>query len=913
MEKHFAMLPQCKAFLLHQHVVKCAPATMGFVVAQTSTKRKCVLRRDVVNTLAPPSAITTLDAMLPLPTAGIDPLIEVADDASYIVSNDDEFEANANGWEDFCLVVTPPSVRLTHHNFMHTNDQKWTIDLLKVLDDMNAPDYAFADILTWAREANAANYSFHPAGGLSRSQSIDLLFDAMPNARQLLPSIVPVTCHNGSLSNVVVFDFVPQLLSLLQNPEIMQQCNLVIDVNCPLKPYANPTTVLGEALSGSVYREAYARYITKPHRQLFVPIIQWIDRTHVTGNARFSLKPYMFTPAIFTERFRRTIKAWGYHGFLPKVKRSSAQNQMERQGDPIRNYHLQLRAVLEPFAAANARLRNITLPLGPTQSISVDIVTCILFIIQDMQEGDMLCGRYGTHTKGIQRHCRACNVNYANLDNHLVQCTYLSADVMHKIALTGDVETRKRWSQHQLDNAFNSVPLADPVRGIFGATPCETMHCFRKGMIEMVTFLVLKNVPVSKRAALDRLAIHFHKTHRQTYRKMFPATDFSQGITNLTNISAAERLGLVFLFVIIFQYPEGWSILDTALHLRSKQATLSKILELFEGMLCLDAWLNQDTYWRLPDTDEAKASFLYSLRKLMKWCTTRIPVRDELGAKWNFPKFHELLHLVDDMIRFGASTNFCAQRPESLLILAAKKPGRRAQKRHGNSKYELQAAQRLAYSCMIDTVHSRIWKKSTITAPATGKIFESTGHASFCTLTRSPSLVMPQNFDHTYKWDTQTDLTSMSLPKELLRFLCNDFGDRVRIATEYRRDVYTFRCHPNFQSDGPIYDWMLVKFAGFQDNYPCRLAAVVINEAFDGTDVKSRKYKLVVQSTTKRLAKKSSVLLSEWLWQPFPYYVIDTDDIVAPCFVISVVDDHSVVLETKARHLWPAEFTSIFK
>ena len=106
-------------------------ATMGFVVAQTSTKRKCVLRRDVVNsTLAPPCAITTLDAMLPLPRAGTDPLIEVTDDASYIVSDDDEFEANANGWEDFCLVVTPPSVHLKHHNFMHTNDQKWTIDLL---------------------------------------------------------------------------------------------------------------------------------------------------------------------------------------------------------------------------------------------------------------------------------------------------------------------------------------------------------------------------------------------------------------------------------------------------------------------------------------------------------------------------------------------------------------------------------------------------------------------------------------------------------------------------------------------------------------------------------------------------------------------------------------------------------------
>jgi len=44
---------------------------------------------------------------------------------------------------------------------------------------------------------------------------------------------------------------------------------------------------------------------------------------------------------------------------------------------------------------------------------------------------------------------------------------------------------------------------------------------------------------------------------------------------------------------------------------------------------------------------------------------------------WKFPKFHELLHIVDDMSRFGSPVNFCAQRPESLLIPAAKNLGDR--------------------------------------------------------------------------------------------------------------------------------------------------------------------------------------------------------------------------------------------
>ena len=61
------------------------------------------------------------------------------------------------------------------------------------------------------------------------------------------------------------------------------------------------------------------------------------------------------------------------------------------------------------------------------------------------------------------------------------------------------------------------------------------------------------------------------------------------------------------------------------------------------------------------------------------------------------------------MSRFGAPTNFCAQRPESLLISAAKQPERHAQKRHQGIDYELQAAQRLAASGIIDTAYERIF------------------------------------------------------------------------------------------------------------------------------------------------------------------------------------------------------------
>ena len=308
-------------------------------------------------------------------------------------SDDDDVSVMSDDTDNIQFVPPPTDIPL-----MFTTDQKWTIAFLKLLDDMNAPDYAFKAIIKWARAAKDDNYSFFPKGGLSRSKNVDILFQSVTNATQLLPAIQPVSEANVSQCDVIAFDFVPQLLKLLQNRKIMTQENLVIDVGNPLQQFKSPNGDIGEALSGSVYRDAYAEYIQHPDRELFVPIIQWIDRTSVTGNDRFSLKPYMFTPAIFKEKFRRKIGAWGYHGFLPKSRDSSAQNQTKPQGDNLRNYHAQLKVVLKTFQTANDCLKNVTLPLGPTGEMTVDIETCILFIIQDMQEGDMLCGRYGIHT-----------------------------------------------------------------------------------------------------------------------------------------------------------------------------------------------------------------------------------------------------------------------------------------------------------------------------------------------------------------------------------------------------------------------------------------------------------------------------------------------------------------------------------
>jgi hypothetical protein len=57
----------------------------------------------------------------------------------------------------------------------------------------------------------------------------------MNNATQLLPSVHKVVVPHGAPCDVITFDFVPQCLKLLHNPEIMTHANLLIDVQNPMR------------------------------------------------------------------------------------------------------------------------------------------------------------------------------------------------------------------------------------------------------------------------------------------------------------------------------------------------------------------------------------------------------------------------------------------------------------------------------------------------------------------------------------------------------------------------------------------------------------------------------------------------------------------------------------------------------
>ena len=135
---------------------------------------------------------------------------------------------------------------------------------------------------------------------------------------------------------------------------------------------------------------------------------------------------------------------------------------------------------------------------------------------------------------------------------------------------------------------------------------------------------------------------------------------------------------------------------------------------------------------------------------------------------------------------------------------------------------------------MINAVYTRIWNATALTADApnpaqavdTPVVVTHTGKATFATLTSDLAT------GYQLRWHTKTNVASMHLPDALLGFLCFHFGSNVRVCTELYHQNATYRCHPSYQSGGPLYDWFnatqTTKHNNNTTTFPCQLMAVVV-------------------------------------------------------------------------------------
>jgi hypothetical protein len=175
---------------------------------------------------------------------------------------------------------------------------------------------------------------------------------SLHNAEQMLPHLetidLPDPLPDMNTMNVICYDFVPQLLSILQDPKMMSSNNLVLDPKNPLAMYKPLDCRLGEALSGSAYQDMYHRLITDPSKQLLCPLICYTDSTQIDSLSWFALEPFLFTFTLLSHAACNKANAWRPFGYVQQLKSNLRSDQCKLSSSAkARNYHAQLQAMLK--------------------------------------------------------------------------------------------------------------------------------------------------------------------------------------------------------------------------------------------------------------------------------------------------------------------------------------------------------------------------------------------------------------------------------------------------------------------------------------------------------------------------------------------------------------------------------------
>ena len=292
LNKHFGAKPACREYAMQLVVAtlkeqegQCAPSqhtkavgTVGPVPILGQATQLALPSTDS------PELDDTNDSVVDFP---------MADTTTHI----EDFEETGFQNEEYDIVDLP-GYRTTY-----TKNQQVEIFLLKLCTEMEAPLYAFEEIMQWARKAYLDGYDFVPLQRTYRSQ-IDKL-EVWMGMEDQRPEEVAVTLpgvNGDDIIKVTRFDFTTQLRSMLDDPVLNRDKNLVINPVDRFQRYSPPDGRLGECISGSWYNHAWDEMEKDGICDFMIPIILYIDKTQISISGKLTLFPVQMSLGIFSEK-----------------------------------------------------------------------------------------------------------------------------------------------------------------------------------------------------------------------------------------------------------------------------------------------------------------------------------------------------------------------------------------------------------------------------------------------------------------------------------------------------------------------------------------------------------------------------------------------------------------------------------
>ena len=218
------------------------------------------------------------------------------------------------------------------------------------------------------------------------------------------------------------------------------------------------------------------------------------------------------------------------------------------------------------------------------------------------------------------------------------------------------------------------------------------------------------------------------------------------------------------------------------------------------------------------------------------------------GNGWKIPKYHAFLHLTRPIAYLGVPENYNGARSESNLIVNIKKPARRTNKNNATLtfqtmlRYSEQRTRSVAYSLLksfsTERIEDCIKTSISILQNSTANQFDSINGS---TLTLSFVRINEQNDGYVVSsWEGRHKYREVEYPPSTLEYIgermfTNLFkgggrllpDEKIVCRTELSLRGTLIRCHPNYQSDGEWFDWITVKWDGYDDPIPAKVLMIM--------------------------------------------------------------------------------------
>lgn len=283
-----------------------------------------------------------------------------------------------------------------------------------------------------------------------------------------------------------------------------------------------------------------------------------------------------------------------------------------------------------------------------------------------------------------------------------------------------------------------------------------------------------------------------------------------------------------------------------------------EVVELLERVLAFHAFYKRGApyKWSTPNEDESRIRLM--IRQMLHMIVVLFPRTEGMG--WHIQKFHELLHMPSDMRQYGCPQNYDTGPPESSLIVFAKIPAKTAAKSGFEifsetvalRLYESQCFARMmrtesSYDELANSYNKKhrldlgdVDSDATISSEATpttapGKLWsELVGKPKF-------EFFLDDNGIVQSKWlGKQKHKRLVEIHPVVIKFILNRFflgenchHSKIEGFTEYVRNGVRFRAHPNYQSIGGWYDYVMVAFSAGEDETNRERLKDPPNNAFD--------------------------------------------------------------------------------